>query len=290
MKGIILAGGTGSRLWPTTKGVSKQLLPIYDKPLIYYPLSVLMLAGISDILIITTPEDEKSFRNLLGDGAAFGVRLEFINQTAPRGIAEAFILGARFVGADSVTLILGDNVFWGQGLSDQLTKATSLGSGATIFGYRVKDPKRFGVVNYRADGTVESIEEKPLEPKSDIAVTGLYIFDNDVVRFAKEVKPSARGELEITSILNAYLAESRLNLEMFGRGFAWLDTGTSEALLEASSFIETIERQQGLKVACLEEIALNSGWLTHNELRSNLDPQDKSVYGTYVKSLVGEIN
>jgi glucose-1-phosphate thymidylyltransferase len=285
MKGIILAGGTGSRLWPTTRGVSKQLLPVYDKPMIYYPLSVLMLSDVRDILIITTVADEQSYRNVLGDGSKFGVRLTYAVQEHPRGIADAFIVGESFIGSSDVCLVLGDNIFWGQGLSDQLLKSASSLDGGVIFGYRVRDPQRFGVVEYDANGAVSRITEKPNEPQSDVAVTGLYFFSNNVVELAKQVQESERGELEITSILNLYVAQKRLKLEMFGRGFAWLDTGTSSALLEASSFIETIERQQGFKVACLEEIALKKNWISKDQLRSGLSERDKSSYGSYLWGL-----
>ena len=285
MKGIILAGGTGSRLWPTTKGVSKQLLPVFDKPMIYYPLSVLMLSDIRDILIITTPTDQQSFKNVLGDGSRFGLRLSYTTQEYPRGIADAFIVGESFIGSSDVCLVLGDNIFWGQGLSDQLLKAASSLDGGVIFGYRVRDPHRFGVVEYDPTGAVSRITEKPDEPLSDVAVTGLYFFSNNVVALAKQVQKSERGELEITSILNSYIAQQRLKLEMFGRGFAWLDTGTSSALLEASAFIETIERQQGFKVACLEEIALSKTWISREEIRRALPDSDKSFYGNYLRSL-----
>lgn len=287
IKGIILAGGSGTRLHPITKGISKQLLPIYDKPMVYYPLSVLMLAGISEVLIISTPEDIEGFKRLLGDGSQFGMELSYAIQPHPDGLAQAFILGEKFIGQSNVCLVLGDNIFYGQGFTPMLRHAAARQKGATVFGYQVKDPERFGVVEFDEQQRVMSIEEKPKHPKSNFAVTGLYFYDNDVIQIAKQVEPSERGELEITSINQAYLERGDLNVELLGRGFAWLDTGTQGSLLEAAQFVETIEKRQGYKVACLEEIALNNGWLSREEVLAIGQTMNKNGYGQYLISLVG---
>ena len=287
-KGIILAGGSGTRLYPITKGVSKQLLPIYDKPMIYYPISVLMLAGIQDILIITTPEDKESFERLLGDGSQFGVRLQYAIQPSPDGLAQAFIIGEEFIGDSNVCLVLGDNIFYGQGFTPMLKQAVARQKGATVFGYQVKDPERFGVVEFDEQKRAISLEEKPTQPKSNFAVTGLYFYDNDVIQIAKEVKPSNRGELEITTVNQMYLERGDLNVELLGRGFAWLDTGTHASLLEAAQFVETLEKRQGYKVACLEEIAFNQGWLSKEQVLKIGQSMSKNDYGQYLISLVVE--
>ena len=281
-KGIILAGGSGTRLYPITKGVSKQLLPIYDKPMIYYPLSVLMLAGIRDVLIISTPDDIDGFKRLLGDGSELGINISYAVQPSPDGLAQAFIIGEDFIGDSNVCLVLGDNIFYGQGFTPLLRQAVNRQKGATVFGYQVKDPERFGVVAFDEDKRAISIEEKPVKPKSNYAVTGLYFYDNDVIEIAKKVKPSDRGEVEITTVNQMYMERGDLNVELLGRGFAWLDTGTHESLLEAAQFVETIEKRQGYKVACLEEIALNNGWLTKQQVAEIGQTMSKNAYGQYL--------
>lgn len=288
MKGIVLAGGTGTRLYPITKGVSKHLLPIYDKPMIYYPLSVLMLAGIRDILIITTPQDLGAYQRLLGTGEQFGIHLDYVTQAKPEGLAQAFILGEGFIGSDNVCLILGDNIFYGQGFQPKLREVADRTQGATVFGYQVRDPERFGVVTFDDSMRVMSIEEKPQNPQSNYAVTGLYFYDNRVVDIAKQVRPSARGELEITSINQAYLELGLLQVELLGRGFAWLDTGTYETLLSASQFVETIEKRQGFKIACLEEIAYRNGWLSSEQLNALVYTLKKNNYGEYLLDIIKE--
>ena len=287
-KGIVLAGGSGTRLHPVTKGVSKHLLSVYDKPMIYYPLSVLMLAGIKDILLISTPEDISSYERLLGSGKEFGINLNYAVQDKPDGLAQAFIIGEKFIGNDNVALVLGDNIFYGQYFSSILSHAVSQKKGATIFGYQVKDPQRFGVVEFDANMKVKSIEEKPLSPKSDYAITGLYFYDNEVINVAKKIKPSERGELEITDVNRIYLNKKNLHVEILGRGFAWLDTGTHESLLRASQFISTIEINQGLKVACLEEIAYKNNWITKDAILSKAKLLEKTNYGAYLKNIAKE--
>ena len=286
MKGIILAGGSGTRLYPITKGVSKQLLPVYDKPMVYYPLSVLMLAGIQDVLIITTSEDQEGFIRMLGDGSGFGINLTYKIQPSPDGLAQAFIIGEDFIGNDGVCLVLGDNIFWGQGFTPILKNAVSRQKGATVFGYQVNDPERFGVVEFDSSQKAVSIEEKPKNPKSNFAVTGLYFYDNDVVEMAKQVKPSHRGELEITTLNQMYMERGDLHVELLGRGFAWLDTGTHESLLEAAMFVETIEKRQGYKIACLEEISWRNGWLTDEQVLKTAKVLSKNSYGQYLTNLV----
>jgi glucose-1-phosphate thymidylyltransferase len=289
LKGIVLAGGSGTRLYPITRGVSKQLLPIYDKPMIYYPLSTLMLAGIRDILIITTPMDRCQFERLLGDGSQWGIRLTYAEQPKPRGLAEAFIIGADFIGADRVAMVLGDNIFFGHGLPELLAKAVACQRGATVFAYHVRDPERYGVVTFDENDRAVSIEEKPAHSSSNWAITGLYFFDNDVVRYASQVKPSARGELEITDLQTCYLSAGALHVERMGRGFAWLDTGTFQSLIDAASFVQTLETRQGMKVACLEEIAFRQGFIDREQLIDLAKPLEKSGYGAYLTDLVGSI-
>ncbi|MDB4262772.1 glucose-1-phosphate thymidylyltransferase RfbA [bacterium] len=286
-KGIVLAGGSGTRLHPITMGVSKQLLPIYDKPMIYYPISVLMLAGIKDILIISTPEDMCGYQRLLGDGAQFGVCFEYAIQPSPDGLAQAFTIGEAFIGDSNVALVLGDNIFYGQHFTEKLDSATAREKGATIFGYHVKDPERFGVVEFDTEGQVLGIEEKPTVAKSSYAVTGLYFYDNDVIDIAKGIKPSARGELEITDINNAYQRRGDLKVELLGRGFAWLDTGTHDSLLDAGQFVQTVEHRQGLKVACLEEIAFHNGWISQAQLQCQAEKLKKTCYGEYLAKVAG---
>tara|TARA_B110000211_G_C14082499_1_gene555235 strand:- start:2950 stop:3867 length:918 start_codon:yes stop_codon:yes gene_type:complete len=287
-KGIILAGGSGSRLYPITKGVSKQLLPVYDKPMIYYPLSVLMLAGIREILIITTLEDQAGFIRLLGDGCQFGIAITYKAQSNPDGVGQAFIIGEDFIGEDNVCLVLGDNIFFGQGFTPKLLDAVKRNTGATVFGYKVKDPERFGVVEFDEDLKAISIEEKPTKAKSEFAVTGLYFYDNNVVKISKNIKPTSRGELEITCINNEYLKRGELRVELLGRGFAWLDTGTYDSLMDAGQYVQTIEKRQGFKIACLEEIAYSQGWLTAEEIMEIANPLIKNSYGKYLLDLLKE--
>ena len=289
MKGIVLAGGAGTRLHPITRGVSKQLLAIYDKPMIYYPLSVLMLAGIREILVITAPEDQSSFRRLLGDGSRFGIRLSYAVQPKPEGLAQAFLIGREFIGSDSVALVLGDNIFYGANLRTLVRSAAARQNGATVFGYYVSDPERFGVVEFDENGRAVSIEEKPKDPKSHFAVTGLYFYDNDVVKVAGEIEPSPRGELEITSVNNEYLKRGILHVELFKRGYAWLDTGTHESMLDAANFIRTVETRQGLQIACLQEIAWENGWMSRKEILESVKDMPKTAYGQYLLSMIEEV-
>ena len=288
MKGIVLAGGAGTRLHPITRGVSKQLLGVYDKPMVYYPISVLMLAGIRDILIITTPEDQASFQRLLGDGSRFGVNFSYAVQPKPEGLAQAFLIGEEFIGTDRVALVLGDNIFYGANLGKLLHTAANREQGATVFGYYVCDPERFGVVEFDSEGNAISIEEKPKKPKSNFAVTGLYFYDNDVVNIAKNIKPSARGELEITAVNNEYLRRGQLHVEVFKRGYAWLDTGTHDSMLDAANFIRTVETRQGLQIACLQEIAYENGWMTKDDIRRSIQDMLKTEYGQYLLRLIEE--
>ncbi len=288
MKGIVLAGGAGTRLHPITRGVSKQLLGVYDKPMVYYPISTLMVAGIRDILIITTPEDQPSFKRLLGDGSRFGVNFSYAVQPKPEGLAQAFLIGEEFIGSDHVALVLGDNIFYGANLGKLLRTAVEREAGATVFGYYVCDPERFGVVEFNAEGKAISIEEKPKKPKSHFAVTGLYFYDNDVVNIAKNIKPSARGELEITTVNNEYLRRGQLHVEVFKRGYAWLDTGTHDSMLDAANFIRTVETRQGLQIACLQEIAYGNGWMTKDDVRESIHDMLKTEYGQYLLRLIEE--
>ncbi|MBA5237975.1 glucose-1-phosphate thymidylyltransferase RfbA [Pectobacterium aroidearum] len=288
MKGIVLAGGSGTRLYPITRGISKQLLPIYDKPMVYYPISVLMLAGIREILIITTPDDMPAFQRLLGDGSRFGIELSYAIQPSPDGLAQAFIIGEEFINGERCALVLGDNIYFGQSFGKKLESVAAKEEGATIFGYQVTDPERFGVVEFDQDFRARSIEEKPVKPKSNWAVTGLYFYDRNVVEMAKQITPSHRGELEITTLNQMYLEQDRLNVELLGRGFAWLDTGTHDSLIEASQFIHTIEKRQGLKVACLEEIALRKGWLSRQQVADEAKVMLKTSYGQYLNQLIAE--
>ena len=288
MKGIVLAGGAGTRLHPITRGVSKQLLGVYDKPMVYYPISTLMVAGIRDILIITTPEDQPSFKRLLGDGSRFGVNFSYAVQPKPEGLAQAFLIGEEFIGADRVALVLGDNIFYGANLGKLLHAAANREQGATVFGYYVCDPERFGVVEFDSRGNAISIEEKPKKPKSHFAVTGLYFYDNDVVSIAKNIRPSARGELEITAVNNEYLRRGQLHVEVFKRGYAWLDTGTHDSMLDAANFIRTVETRQGLQIACLQEIAYENGWMTKDDIRKSVKDMLKTEYGQYLLRLIEE--
>jgi glucose-1-phosphate thymidylyltransferase len=290
MKGIILAGGSGTRLYPITRSVSKQLMPVYDKPMIYYPIAVLMLAGIKEILIITTPEDQGQFKRLLNDGSQWGISLQYKVQPEPKGLAQAFIIGEKFIDSDPVCLILGDNIFYGHGLPEQIQNASRRKKGATIFGYYVRDPQRYGVISFDAKGKVHDIEEKPRHPKSNYAVTGLYFYDKDVVQIAKKIKPSRRGELEITDVNKTYLARGDLHVELIGRGAAWLDTGTHESLLDAANFIKVVEDRQGLKIACLEEISYRLGYITMEQVRKIAEPLAKNSYGHYLLQLINTEN